>query len=448
MDQPYDLVAIGSGTAATGVVKRVAAAGWRTAVIDNRPFGGTCALRGCDPKKMMVSAEEALSAFRHMYGHGIDGDLRIDWPDLARFKRNFTDPVPAKREREFAELGADTFHGTARFTAGDAIEVGGHRLTFRHALIATGARPVPLDIPGEELVATSDDFLELDELPRRIIFIGGGYIAAEFSHLAARAGAEVTIVQRGSRLLPLFDADLVRLLDQRFAELEIDMLVETEVVAIRRTGDSFAVSTRTAGGERTIEADLVVHAAGRAPDIGQLDLDAAEVSTEQGRLELTDQLRSTTNPRIYAAGDAAAKGPLLTPVSAHDAKVVAANLLGSTGAVDYRAVPSVTFTVPAIASVGLSEKEAVERNLDFRTACRSVPEWFTSRRLGETIYGHKILIERKTDRILGAHLVGPHAEEVINLFALAIRHGLSAAALSETIFAYPTGASDVGAMLA
>lgn len=447
MDKPYDLVAIGSGTAATGVVSRVAKAGRRTAVIDYQPLGGTCALRGCDPKKMMVSAEEVLSAFHHMRGHGVEGDLRIDWPELMQFKRSFTDPIPSKREKEFTEVGADIFHGTARFTGPETLEVDGSRLSFRHALIATGARPVPLGIPGEELVATSDEFMELEELPKRILFIGGGYIAAEFSHLTARAGADVIVVQRGPRLLPQFEADLVDLLLPRFRELGINVHTDAEVTAVRRHGQAFQVTTHTGDGEQTFEADLVVHAAGRRPDLDRLNLDAGGVAMEDGRLKLTEQLRSVSNSSVFAAGDAAAKGPPLTPVSTQDAKVVASNLLGTPASADYRGVPSVVFTIPAMTAVGLTEDQARERKLDHRVIWRSVPQWFTARRLGETIYGHKILIDRQTDRILGAHLVGPHAEEVINLFALAIRHELPAGKLADTIFAYPTGASDVSSML-
>lgn len=447
MPEPYDLVAIGSGVAATAVISQVAKAGWRTAVIDYQPFGGTCALRGCDPKKMMVSSEEALSAFRRMYGHGISGELHIDWADLQRFKRSFIYPIPAKREKDFANLGADTFHGRARFVNSDTIEVDGQRLLFRHALIATGARPVPLKIAGEELVRTSDDFLELDELPKRTLFVGGGYIAAEFSHLAARAGADVTVVQRGPRLLPHFDADMVELLLPRFEKLGISIHTDAKVVAIARAGEAFRVTTRGKHGEQTFEVDLVVHAAGRRPDLDDLDLAAARIAVDRGRLTLSDRLQSTSNPRIFAAGDSAAKGPPLTPVSAHDAKVVAANLLGTLTNADYRAVPSVVFTVPALASVGLTERQARERKLDFNVHCRLVPEWFTARRLAEPIYGHKILLDHGSDQMLGAHLVGPHAEEVINLFALAIRQNLTVHQLKETMFAYPTGASDVGAML-
>jgi glutathione reductase (NADPH) len=445
----YDLIVIGSGTAAQVAVGRIRAAGWSVAVIDHRPFGGTCALRGCDPKKMLVSGEEAIDGAARMAGHGVEGALAIDWPSLMAFKRSFTDPIPAKQEARYAELGVDAFHGTAGFVGPDRVAVDGDTLQARHILIATGARPVPLGIPGEDLVVTSDAFMELERLPRRIVLIGGGYVAAEFSHLTARADVEVTILQRAARLLPHFDPDLVGWLMPRFHELGIAMETGATVTRIERTDDGLRVhASRRDGPDLSVAADLVVHAAGRGPDLDALDLAAGDVAARDGRLQLNEHLQSVSNPRVYAAGDAAGMGPPLTPVSSHDAKVVAANLLeGPSHRPDYRGVPSVAFTVPAIASVGLSEDEAHRRGLKFRVNAASTPNWFTARRLAERVYGHKVLIEDATDRILGAHLVGPEAEEVINLFGLAIRHDLTAADLRSTMFAYPTGASDVGDML-
>ena len=445
----YDLIVIGSGTAAQVAIAKVRAAGWSVAVIDHRPFGGTCALRGCDPKKALVSGEEAIDAAQRMTGRGVAGALAIDWPDLMAFKRSFTDPIPAKQERRYAELGVEAFHGLARFIAPDTVEVHGQSLKALHVLIAAGASPVPLRIPGEALVATSDDFLELEALPRRIALIGGGYVAAEFSHLAARAGAKVTVLQRAGRLLPHFDPDLVGWLMPRFEALGI--AVETGATATRverGAGGLMVHASRQGAPDICIDADLVIHAAGRGPDLDALDLAAGEVATEDGRLLLNEHLQSTSNPRVFAAGDAAGVGPPLTPVSSHDAKVVAANLLhGLSHRPDYHGVPSVAFTVPPIAAVGLSEAAARRDGLAFRVNADFTPDWFTARRLGEPVYGHKVLIDEHSDLILGAHLVGPQAEEVINLFALAIRHGLTAGDLRASLFAYPTGASDIGYML-
>ena len=195
-------------------------------------------------------------------------------------------------------------------------------------------------------------------------------------------------------------------------------------------------------------AALVVHAAGREPDLTALDLAAGGVETEDGRLKLNEFLQSVSNPRVYAAGDAAGRGPALTPVSSHDGSVVARNILdGNQHRPDYRGVPTVAFTIPPIAAVGLSEAEARARGVKVRMHSDKVPNWYTAKRVNESVYGFKILIETSSDRILGAHLVGPHADEVINLFGVAIRHGLTTNDLKTTIFAYPTAASDIGYMV-
>jgi glutathione reductase (NADPH) len=446
--ETYDLIVIGTGTAAQVAAGRVRKAGRTVAVIDHRPFGGTCALRGCDPKKMLVSGAQAVDLTRRMHGRGVAGDLRIDWKDLIAFKRTFTDPVPEKREQGFAAQGIDANHGMARFTGHDTLAVDGQALKARHVLIASGARPAPLSLPGAEHLITSDLLMELESLPARIVMVGGGYIAAEFSHIAARAGAQVTVLQRGERMLPRFDPDLVDALMEKFREIGVDVRVQSEVTAIERADNLYRVHTQTPRGPVTVEADLVVHAAGRVPDIADLDPGAGDIAAENGKLVLNQYLQSVSNPLVYAAGDAAANGPPLTPVSSHDAKIAAANILeGNHSRPDYRGVPSVAFTLPPIAAVGLSEQQARAQGRKVRVSKAMVPDWYTARRVGETVYGYKTLIEEDTGRILGAHLVGPHVDEVINLFALAIRHGLTAQDLKSTMFAYPTGASDIGYML-
>ena len=444
----YDLVVIGSGTAAQVASVRVRPAGWSVAVIDHLPFGGTCALRGCDPKKMLISGAEVIDGARRMRGHGVGGEFAIDWPELIAFKRTFTDPVPARQEQRLAQRGIDALRGTARFTGPTTIEVAGQAFEARHTLIAIGARPVPLTFPGAEHLITSDQFLELAELPQSIVMVGGGYIAAEFSHIAARAGAAVTVLQRADRMLTQFDPELVGWLMEKFAEIGIDVRTGITVERIERTDDGLRVVGRSGSQAVAIDADLAVHAAGRAPDLDTLKLAAADVAVENGRIVLNEFLQSVSNPAVYAAGDAAQQGPPLTPVSSHDGKVVAANLIdGNRHRPDYRGVPNVAFTLPPIAAVGLSEAAACAAGLKFQVKSERVPDWYTARRLAETVYGYKTLVEEGTGRILGAHLVGPHADEVINLFGLAMRNGITADQIKQTIFAYPTGASDLGLML-
>jgi len=449
MTRQYDLIAIGTGTGASGVASRCRSAGWNVAVIDHLPFGGTCALRGCDPKKVLVGAAETIDHARRMRGHGVaGGEPAIAWNELITFKRTFTEPVPAMKEKHFATNGIEAYHGRARFHGPRSVEVGGEVLEGRFILIAVGAVPRRLGIPGEQHLTTSTGFLELDQLPKSIILVGGGFIAAEFSHTAARAGAHVTVLQRADRMLTAFDPDLVGWLMEKFHEVGIEVRLQTRVTAVEASGGGLSVRASSNGTDEVFKGDLVVHAAGRVPDLEPLDLAAAGVESEKGRLRLNEFLQSVSNPAVYAVGDAAMSGPPLTPVAGHDAKVAAANMLeGNHQKPNYLGVPSVAFTIPPIASVGLSEKQARENGLTFRMRSENASAWYTARRVAETAYGFKVLVEEGTDRILGAHLIGPHVDEVINVFALAIRTGLTAADVKTTLFAYPTGASDIGYMV-
>jgi len=444
----FDLVVLGAGTAARGAAMRVRGAGWSVAVVDCKPYGGTCALRGCDPKKMLIGGASVIDHARRMRGKGVAGDVHIDWPDLMAFKRSFTDPVPQKQEDSYTAKGIATFHGEARFAGPNSVVIAGRALNARYILIATGAAPVRLGIPGEEHVIDNEAFLALETLPQRIAMVGGGYIATEFSNIAARAGAKVTILQRGSRLLPQFDPDLVGWLMESFQAVGIDVRTGTVVQGIEKTATGYCVKASSNGQSVNVDADLVVHAAGRLPHLAGLALDRAGAAMQDSRLQLNEYLQSVSNPAVYAAGDAAGSRPPLTPVSSHDAKVVALNLLeGNTHKPDYRGVPSVAFSIPPIVAVGLSEADARKQGLKFRMKTQRASDWYTSRQAAEPVYGFKVLVEEGTDLVIGAHLVGPHADEVINLFALAIRHGLTAAALKQTMFAYPSGASDIGYML-
>lgn len=448
MRKKFDLVAIGTGSAASGAASRCRAAGWQVAIIDSRPFGGTCALRGCDPKKVLVGAVDTLDRMNRMRGRGVYGEnLSIDWQELMRFKRSFTDPVPKNREQEFAKAEITGFHGRARFVGPSSIQVGDDVLEARYVLIATGQRPADLKIPGAEQLTSSDQFLELDELPKRILFIGGGYIAFEFAHVARRAGAQATIVHKDTQPLPLFDPELVAQLVERTCELGVDVQLGLEAKAVEKEFGQFIV--RAGGQGSRFEADMVVHAAGRVPEIDDLNLDAAGIKWDEQGVKVNEFLQSVSNPVVYAAGDAAASGgPPLTPVASYGGMLVASNLLrGNHQKVNFKGTPSVVFAVPPLASVGLTEREAAKRNLKFRVKKGNTANWQSSRRVGEKYSGFKTLIEEESDQLLGAHLLGEHAEEAINLFAVAIRSGITASDLKHTLFAYPTKGSDVVHML-
>jgi glutathione reductase (NADPH) len=449
MERKFDLIVIGTGAAGSTAAYECREAGWEVAITDSRPFGGTCALRGCDPKKVLVGAAELIDWDRRMEGKGLSAnELKLDWKALMRFKRTFTDPVPETKEREYLKVGINPFHGCTRFLDQTTLQVGDDKLIGRFVLIAAGARPATLSVPGEEHLIKSDQFLELEQLPRRIVFVGGGYISFEFAHLSTRAGAKVQIIHRGRRPLEGFDPDLVDQLLQATRELGVEVHVSTAVKGIKKKGDHFIVNATADNEERRFETDLVVHGAGRVPEIDDLDLEKGGVANEKG-VSVNEFLQSVSNATVYAAGDALGSvGPRLTPVAGMEGHVAASNMLkGNHRKPNYSGVPSVVFTIPPLASVGLQDDAARKQGLKFRVKHEDTSGWYASRRVNLQHSGFKVLVEDGSDRILGAHLFGEHAEEVINIFGLAVRYGLKAQDLQTMIYAYPTSASDVKYMV-
>jgi len=448
MDRQYDLVVVGTGIT-SAVATRCREAGWSVAVIDRQPFGGTCALRGCVPKKILVSAADAVQGARDLTGKGVPAEsLTIDWPGLMRFKRSMIGQTTERTEQSWARMGVELFHGLARFVGPTTLAVGEDRLTGRHIVLAAGSVPGPLRFPGADRLVTSDRFLDLDHMPSRVLFVGGGYISFEFAHVAARAGAQVTILHRGPRPLEGFDPDLVDMLVRRSGEAGIRVELGIEVRGVDAAGDRLVVRGVQQGVERSFETDLAVHGAGRVPDLDDLDLDAGGVKREKRGVTVNQFLQSVSNPAVYAGGDAAANGLALTPKAEHDAGVLTNNLLeGNRRTPNYEGIASAVFTIPPLAAVGLTEDAARSAGRRFRVNHQDTAGWFNTRRVGETAAGFKVLIEEETDHVLGAHLLGPRADEVINLFAVAIRLRIPARELQQVICAYPTYSSDMHYML-
>ena len=475
LTRAFDVVIIGTGVAASTVAYGCRSKNWKVAIIDSRPFGGTCAIRGCDPKKVLVGATEVIDWNNRMEDKGVvvsnsKKEIHIDWQNLMYFKRSFTEPVPKNREENFSKAGIAAFHGRAHFVDCTTVKVNAtiqqkqeekgannHMLTGRYFVIATGAKPVDLNIPGVDYITTSDQFLELDNLPEQIVFIGGGYISFEFAHIAARAGVKkVTILHRSKTPLGHFDPDLVDRLVRASHELGIDIQLNTEVEKIeKKSSGALVVSAYVRGGKDIsieIETEMVVHGAGRVPEIDDLNLEAAGIEYDLKKgIKVNEYLQSISNPLVYAAGDAAgSRGPQLTPIATYEGQIVADNLLkGNHAKTVFKGVPSVVFTIPPLASVGLQEQAAREQGIDFKTNyVKDTSNWYSSRRIGEKYSGFKVLVEEgENGHILGAHILGQNAEEVINIFAIAIQLGISADKLKEAIFSYPTNTSNISYML-
>ncbi|WP_026932754.1 dihydrolipoyl dehydrogenase family protein [Christiangramia echinicola] len=448
--EEFDVFVIGTGTAGKSVAKECVAEGLKVAIADNREFGGTCANRGCDPKKVLVGLTEILDRAGKMQGRGITKMPEFSWNDLMEFKKTFTSAVPAATEKDLEKLGIKMFHQSPKFLGENTLSVEGKTVTAKKIVIATGNKAMDLPIPGRELPINSDDFLELEELPESIIFIGAGYIGMEFAHIAARCGVEVTVIDGESRSLNNFDKDMVEHLQKASEEIGIKFIFDAEVAEVEKLQTNFRVKADQKGKKIELKAKLVVNAAGRVPSIDELDLEKGNVKYSNKGITVNERLQSPTNKNVYACGDvSASEGLPLTPLSSQEARIVAGNILDKDREkkVDYPPQPSVVFTLPNLASVGLNEKEAKEKGYDFKVEQKYVPQWFNAKRINDDYYAYKTLIDKETGLVLGAHLLGPDAGEMINMFVMAMCGKLPCETLKGMIFSYPSWASDIKAMV-
>ena len=447
--QKFDVFIIGSGMAGMTVALKCASKGLSVGIADELPYGGTCALRGCDPKKVLIGATEVTDFAKRLKGKGIDQVPSVNWADLMKFKDSFVDPMPPSIEKSYKKNGIATFHSSARFIKENQLQVGNETIEAEKIVISAGAKARDLGVPGKEHALTSTDFLNLKQLPDSLLFIGGGYIAFEFAHIAARCGAKVTIVHRGSSPLENFEPDIVRHLMKATEALGVHLVLETEVTEIQKKEGRFTVMGIHNDQTTEYSATAVFNSAGRVAAIFDLDLEKANVEYGERGVEVNEYLQSVSNPRIYAAGDSAdTEGLPLTPVAVMEGHIVASNIItGNSKKANYPPMPTVVFTQPIVASVGLTEHEASEKNLSFIVNYQSVPGWFNAKRLNVNEYAYKTLIDREKGVVLGAHLIGPHAEETINLFAMAMKAGMKAADIKNMLFSYPTLASDISHMV-
>ena len=445
----YDVFIIGSGMSGMTIANKCASKGLSVGITDELPYGGTCALRGCDPKKVIIGATEVRDFAKRLKGKGIDTIPNINWRDIMAFKQTFVDEMPRKIEKGYKKNGIDTFHNSATFINENTLSVGNETIQADKVVIASGSKPKVLDFEGGQLAKTSTDFLNLKELPQSLLFIGGGYIAFEFAHIAARSGAEVTIVHRGKRPLENFDKDIVKHLVDATGNLGVKLVLETEVSKIEHKDDNYITTGISNGKETNHKSAEVFNSAGRPPAIFDLELKKAGISFSKKGIEVNEYLQSKSNANIYSAGDAAdSRGLPLTPVAVLEGHVVASNIIkGNKKKVRYPPMPSVVFTLPTMATVGLLEDDAKEKGYDINVNFEKVDNWFNARRLNVDEYAFKTIIDKNNNTILGAHLIGPHCEETINLFAMAIKTKMTISDLRTMVFSYPTMASDLTYML-
>ncbi len=448
MTDAIDLVVLGTGPAGASIATRCAKAGQRVVIVEAREVGGTCALRGCNPKKVLVDAAELVDRVRRAEGKLVRAaNVRIDWRELIAFEKTFTEPVPDKSRGKLEKAGVEIIVGRPRFVSPSRIVVDDRTLEPEHVVIATGAKPRPLDIEGAEHVITNDVFLTLSDLPKRLLFVGAGYISFEFAHVALRAGSHVTIWGSDARPLGGFDADHVAALVEVTRGLGADVKASTRVAAVRAEADGTFRVTSESGDEAHV--DGVVHGAGRVPSLDGLDLDAAGVDHDKHGVLVDDFMRSPSNPRVLAAGDCvASESPALTPVANAHAHAITENLIAGRDErrPDLVGVAGAVFTIPRLARVGRNISELDDPDVvDVREGDWS--RFGSVRKVCADTARYKVLVHRETDEILGAHLLGPAADEVINLFALAMRAGITASQLKAAPLAFPTSGHDIRSMV-
>jgi len=437
----FDVIVIGTGTSGSNAAYKCRKAGMNVAVIEQGPLGGTCANRGCDPKKILYGAAQVAEISRALEDV-FRFPLEVDWTRLIKFKKTFTDPVSEKRKQSFKDNDIKVFYGTASFEGRTELSVNGKKLSAGRIVIATGSRPGKIGIPGEEYITTSDIFMETERLPGEIVFIGGGYISFEFAHIASRCGARVKILQKDKDPLKKFDRDIVVMLLEASRAAGIEFIPETRPESLEKKNGRIHIKT----GNGEYICDMAIHGAGRVPDIEMLKLEKAGIKADHG-IKVNSFLQSVSNPSIYAVGDAASIGQPLTPVASLQGKIAAYNIInGNKKTMDYSMVPSVVFTLPPMASVGMTESQAVEKKIKYTKKILDTTGWYNSRRLGFKKTGFKILKDG-SGKIIGASILYPGAEDIIDVLTLAIKTGASREDIMDMAFSYPSFTSDIKYMI-
>ncbi len=447
----YNLIVIGSGSGGASVAYACKEKGWTVAIVDKQPLGGTCALRGCNPKKVLVGAAEIIDHTHRMKDLGINQEATIHWNDLMNFKNTFTEHVPKNSYNRFVENGIDVYQGVGHFISENQLLVNDEVLEAEKFLIAAGSKPRPLQLDGNQYIQTSDEFLELEELPKRIVFVGGGYISFEFSHIANKAGAKVSMIHRSKNALKEFEQELVDELVNISKQQGIDFFFEATIESIEKENEELIVHFLDSNKQkRSIVCDAVFHGAGRIADVQQLNLENAKISYTNKGITVNEYLQSIDNPNVYAAGDAAdTSGFDLTTVASTEARVVIHNLLNEEKVVaDYRVVASVVFTQPKLAMLGLSEKQCVSQNIETTIKNVDMTQWYTSKRTNESSVLFKLILDRESKRIVGVHILGENADDLINHFVMIMTFNLSFEQIKNINFAYPTSAYDLKHLLA
>lgn len=432
----YDTIVIGSGPGAMSVGPALAKQ-QKVLMVERDQWGGTCPNRGCDPKKVLYGVTANYLQAKRFSGVGIPQLGALDWHALHAFEGEYVRNVSTDMRKGMA-ASLDVVDGTASFTDEQTITVAGKQYTADNVVIATGAAPTRLDIPGSELLQTSDDFLALADMPKTIAFIGAGYITAELATIANAAGAQVHIIQVDDK----FMAGMPRADGQELKnELEargVQFHWNTTVSAASAT-ENHAVTLQT--NHDPITVDVAIMAIGRQPALAALKLDAAGIQSDRHGITVNDHLQ-TSNPHVYALGDVvSSRRPKLTPVASYEGDYVAGQILGSTAAITYPAIPTVAYSFPQVAQVGMNA-DTVD-STEYKVTRIPVGSWFNYWHMKDPQAAVTTVIDKATGQLVGASVIAAEAEELINTFGRLIDAKATHADVNAMISAYPTYSSDL-----
>jgi glutathione reductase (NADPH) len=436
----FDLFTIGGGSGGVRASRMAAQFGAKVALAEERYLGGTCVNVGCIPKKLFVYASEFSDAFADAAGFGWTvGDRSFDWQRLIANKNREIARLNGVYEKVLVDNGVRILRARATIADPHTVVAGGERYTARYILVATGGWPSTPEIPGRELAITSNEAFFLPRFPARTIIVGGGYIGVEFAGIFHGLGAKVSLVHRGELFLRGFDDDLRRELAAEMGKREIELHFKRRVTRIEKLAGGIRA---TLDDGAVLDADLVMFATGRTPNTRNLGLEQAGVALDAEGAVAVDSYSRSSVANIYAVGDCTDRLQL-TPVAIAEGAAVAETLFGTNPkAPDYENVPTAVFSQPNLGTVGLTEAQARERH-------RAIDTYkSTFRPLKHTVSGRderafmKLVVDRETDRVLGCHMIGADAGEIVQGLAIALRCGATKAQFDATVSVHPTAAEE------
>lgn len=436
----YDLFVIGAGSGGVRAARMAAGLGVRVAIAEDRYLGGTCVNVGCVPKKLFVYASHFREDFSASAGFGWSGiQPEFDWLHLLAQKNLEIERLQGIYEGLIRNSGAILFEGNAQIVDAHTVRVGAQTLSCERILIATGGWPSVPDFPGKEYVVTSNEMFALQQLPRRLTIVGGGYIAVEFAGIMHGLGVETTLCYRGDKILRGFDGDIREFVAVEMQKKGINVLFNTHINAIEKSENGFIAQTEEG---QPLQSDLFLYATGRSANTTGLGLEALGVELDNRGAIKVNKHYQTNVSSIYALGDVTDRLNL-TPVATAEAMALVNQLYtDKPTSVDYDNIPTAVFCQPNVGTVGLSEAEAKSRHADidiYKSAF--TPMKHTLSGLGEKTM-MKMVVRRSTDQVLGIHMVGPEAGEIIQGMAIAIRAGATKAVFDSTIGIHPTAAEE------